>query len=213
MNVLIIGANGQIGKQAVHMLQEEGLMTPIAAVRTEEQLKAFEAQGIKSRLIDLEASVDALAEAMSGCEAIVFTAGSGGQTGDDKTILVDLDGAVKTMEAAEQVGIERYVMISSMYANRRDKWTMLQPYLAAKHYADKMLEQSGLQYTIIRPGFLTNDEGTGQITVQEEIEIGSIPREDVAKIIVEVLQAKHLNRREFDVIAGETAIKDAIQQF
>lgn len=213
MNVFIVGANGQIGKQAVQILHEEGIMKPIAAVRTEEQREAFEAQGIESRLIDLEGSVEALAEAMSGCEAVVFTAGSGGHTGDDKTILVDLDGAVKTMEAAEQVGIERYVMISSMYANRRDKWTMLQPYLAAKHYADKMLEQSGLQYTIIRPGFLTNDSGTGNILVEEEIEIGSISREDVAKTIVEVLRVQHLNRREFDLIAGEKAIAEAIQQF
>lgn len=213
MKVLVVGANGQIGKYLVQLLKESDHYTPVAMVRKEEQARAFEALGVETRLVDLEGSVQDIAEAAKACDAIVFTAGSGGQTGYDKTILIDLDGAAKTIEAAKQVGIDRYVMVSSIYANRREKWTMLQPYLAAKHYADRILEASGLTYTIIRPGILENEESTGEILIQAEVESGSIPRADVAKTIVETIQAENTYNRSFDLISGEDSVQDAVKNY
>lgn len=107
MNVLIIGANGQIGQILVKKLKESGEHRPIAMVRKEEQKIKYEEMGIQAVLADLEGSIDQIASAAKGADAIVFTAGSGGHTGADKTMLIDLDGAIKSMEAAKQAGIKR----------------------------------------------------------------------------------------------------------
>jgi uncharacterized protein YbjT (DUF2867 family) len=102
--------------------------------------------------------------------------------GADKTLLVDLDGTVKTMEAAEKIGTKRFIMVSAIQAHRRENWNdKIKHYYVAKHYADKILEQSDLTYTIIRPGWLLNEPGTGKVSVAENLNGGSIPREDVAK--------------------------------
>lgn len=213
MKVLVVGANGQIGKQLVHLLKDSERYTPVAMVRKEEQATAYTKLGVETKLVDLEGTIDEIAVAAKDCDAIVFTAGSGGHTGDDKTILVDLDGAVKTIEAAKQAGVDRFVMVSTIYANRREKWTMLRPYFVAKHYADRVLVESGLTYTIIRPGVLENEESTGQILIQEEVESGSIPRADVAKTIVEVIGAENTYNQSFDLISGKESIEQVVKNY
>lgn len=100
MKVFVVGANGQIGKHLVNLLKNSDDHTVRAMVRKKEQVAEFEEQGIDTSLADLEGNVDNIANAASGCDAVVFAAGSGGHTGADKTMLIDLDGAVKTMEAA-----------------------------------------------------------------------------------------------------------------
>lgn len=212
MNVLVIGANGQIGQKVVNLLQNSEEHTVKAMVRKEEQANAFHKQGVESVVASLEDSVDEIAEAMTGSDAVIFTAGSGGKTGPDKTLLVDLDGAVKTVEASERLGIKRYVMVSAFQANNRENWNeALLPYYAAKHYADKALEASSLSYTIVRPGGLLNEEGTGKVAVGEQLDRGSIPREDVARIVVHSLTSQNVYKRAFDLTAGDTPIKDALQ--
>ncbi|MBT2709454.1 SDR family oxidoreductase [Pseudomonas sp. ISL-84] len=204
MKVLIVGANGQIGKQLVKLINESSNHTARAMVRKEEQAGDFEKMGVETALASLEGTVGELAEAAKGCDAIVFTAGSGGHTGYDKTLLIDLDGAVKTMEAAQQAGIDRFVMVSAIQANNREKWSdAIKPYFVAKHYADRMLENSGLNYTIVRPGGLTNDPGTGKIKAADNLERGYIPREDVAKTIYAVLDKENTFKRSFDLVSGE----------
>jgi uncharacterized protein YbjT (DUF2867 family) len=149
---------------------------------------------------------------MNGCDAVIFSAGSGGNTGHDKTLLIDLDGAVKAMEAAEDLGIKRFVMVSALQAHHRENWnTSLIPYYVAKHYADKILEASGLTYTIVRPGGLLNEPGTGRVDAGENKERGSIPREDVARVVVETLSEDHTFGRSFDLVSGDTPITEAIQ--
>ncbi|QFT88635.1 putative sugar epimerase YhfK [Bacillus sp. THAF10] len=213
MKVTVVGANGQIGKQLVHFLKTEG-HTPIAMIRKQEQADEFSNDGVESVVADLEGTVDEIKEAVNGSDAIVFAAGSGGSTGSDKTLLIDLDGAVKAMEAAEQAGIKRFVMVSALQANNRENWNeALRPYYVAKHYADKMLIESQLDYTIVRPGGLLNDPGTGKVKVGEKLERGSISREDVAKVLVEVLDAKNTYRKSFDLVSGDTEIKDEIKRF
>src|SRR5690625_5317180 len=186
MKVLVIGANGQIGKHLVRLLKESDEHTVRAMVRTEEQVASFEETGVETRLADLEGSVEDIAKAAEDCDAIVFAAGSGAHTGADKTILIDLDGAAKSIEAAEKVGINRFIMVSAIHAHRREYWGRTPShYMVAKHHADKILEQSGLTYTVVRPGGLLNEPGTGKISAAVNLDTASIPREDVAATIVD----------------------------
>ncbi|GAS84312.1 SDR family oxidoreductase [Paenibacillus amylolyticus] len=211
MNVLVIGANGQIGKFVVEQLVQEGKHKVTAMIRKPEQADMLKELGANVVIGDLEGSVEDLAEAMKDHNAIVFTAGSGGSTGQDKTLLIDLDGAVKTMEAAEQQGISRYILVSAYGADQREKWSeSIKPYYVAKHYADRVLFASDLNYTIIRPGGLKNEPGTGKIAVGTDLKPGSIPREDVARVIVASLQEEKTYRMAFDLIAGEHPVDDAL---
>ncbi|SES21591.1 SDR family oxidoreductase [Salisediminibacterium halotolerans] len=213
MKVLVVGANGQIGQHTVLKLKEHADHEVRAMVRKEEQAKQLRTEGAEAVVADLEGSVDEIAEAAKGCDAIVFTAGSGGSTGADKTLLVDLDGAVKTMEAAEKAGIDRFLMVSAIQAHNRDNWNeKIKHYFAAKHYADRELMRSGLNYTILRPGGLLNEEGRGRVKVGENLERASIPREDVADVIVAALNDSNAYRKGFDLITGEDAPADALKK-
>lgn len=213
MNILVIGANGQIGKRLVELLVKEGAHRVTAMVRKPEQAESLKQLGAHVVIGDLEKSVEELAEAMKDHDAVVFTAGSGGSTGADKTLLIDLDGAVKTMEAAKERGIKRYIMVSAFGADQREKWSQaIKPYYVAKHYADRALLDSELNYTIIRPGGLKNEPGTGKVAVGTDLKPGSIPREDVARVIAASLQEEKTYRRAFDLVAGNDAIGDALDK-
>ncbi|GIN68622.1 MULTISPECIES: SDR family oxidoreductase [Bacillus] len=212
MKVFIVGANGQIGRHLTNMLHESSEHQVRAMVRNEEQAETLKRSGVESALANLEGTVEEIAEAAKGCEAIVFTAGSGGNTGDDKTLLVDLDGAAKTIEAAQQAGIKRFIMVSTLQAHNRENWNeAIKPYYVAKHYADKILEASDFIYTIIRPGGLLNEPGTGKITAAENLERGAIPREDVAATVAAALTEERTFGRSFDLLSGETAIAEALK--
>lgn len=211
MNVLVVGANGQVGKLLVNLLRDSKEHTVKAMVREEEQAEALKKLDIEVAVACLEQSVEDIAQAARGCNAIVFTAGSGRHTGYDKTLLIDLDGAVKTIEAAEKVGIKRFIMVSAIQAHRRENWhAKMLPYYAAKYYADKMLAQSELTYTIIRPGGLLSELGTGKITAATDIRNGKIPREDVARTIIHSLTEENTYYQSFDLISGEVPIEKAL---
>lgn len=216
MNVLIVGANGQIGQHLVDELKEGGQHTPIAFVRKDEQVKAFEEKGIEARLGNLEDSVDEIGKSMTNIDAVVFTAGSGGGTGYDKTLLIDLDGAVKVMEAAEANGIDRFVIVSAFNADNREKWSgEIKPYYVAKHYADKWLMSSNLNYTVVRPGELENEDSIGKIRAEDGItnpETRSIPRVDVAKVVAHCLDNENTHKKAFDLVTGEDDIKEALNK-
>lgn len=212
MNVFVIGANGQIGHQLVEKLHEAGDHHVTAMVRKEEQLEDFKSKGYNAVLGDLEGSVEDLKQAIEGMDVIVFAAGSGGSTGADKTLLIDLDGAAKSIEAAQANGnIKHFVMLSALKAEDRSAWPdSLKPYYVAKHHADRLLEQSGLTYTIVRPGALTDDEGTGKVNTKFEGS-GEIPRADVASFLVHVLH-DHSNAKNqaIDLIKGDTPIEETL---
>ncbi|WP_427179647.1 SDR family oxidoreductase [Paenibacillus sp. TC-CSREp1] len=211
MNVLVIGANGQIGKHLVEQLAQEGKHQVTAMIRKPEQADTLKKLGAQVVVGDLEGTVDDLTEVMKDQSAIVFTAGSGGSTGPDKTLLIDLDGAVKTMEAAEKQRISRYILVSAYGADQRSKWPEeIKPYYVAKHFADRALFASELNYTIIRPGGLKNEPGTGKVTVGTDLKPGSIAREDVARVIAASLQEEKTYRMAFDLVAGEQSISDAL---
>ncbi|QOR68146.1 SDR family oxidoreductase [Cytobacillus suaedae] len=212
MKVCVIGANGQIGKLLVDLLQDSEAYTVRAMVRKDEQVEFFKSKGVETVVASLADGVDQVAEAIRGCDAVVFTAGSGGQTGYDQTLLVDLDGAVKTVEAAEKVDVNRFVMVSALGANARDTWNeKLRPYYVAKHYADRALVQSTLNYTIVRPGALLNEEGTGKVTVGPRLDRGSVTRADVAKVVFESLTEENTHYKGFDLVNGVTPVRESLK--
>lgn len=213
MKVLVIGAHGKIGQQVVHLLAEEGNEV-LAGVRNPDQFSDFE-QGVTPLKFDLETLPEQLASQLAGVDAMIFTAGSGGATGADKTMMVDLDGAVKSMQAAEIAGVHRFIIVSALYTDDRSKWIDgMGPYYAAKFYADQWLvNETDLNYTIIRPGGLTDETATGNIklTVTEDV-AGKISRADVAQTIVDSLATTKTTQRVFNVIAGDTPIKNALNE-
>lgn len=214
MNVLIIGANGQIGKHIIRLAKDREDLSIKAMVRQQEQADAFQSEGIEAVIADLEGSVEEIAKAMEGIDTVIFTAGSGSHTGAEKTILVDLDGAVKAIEAAEQANAERFIMISAMQAHRREAWanSPIKHYMAAKHYADRILVDSKLNYTIIRPGSLLNEPGTGKIQAGDITDRGTITREDVAKVVLASLKNEKTYRRGFEILSGEQDVEEALNQ-
>lgn len=211
MNVFVIGANGKIGKQLVERLHNEGNHEVTAMVRKEEQLDEFKSNGYNAVLGNLEGDVSELTKALEGMDAVVFAAGSGGDTGADKTLLIDLDGAAKSIEAAKANGnIQHFVMVSALKADDRSAWPdEMKPYYVAKHHADRLLEQSGLNYTIVRPGALTDDVGTGKVEVGD-VTTGEVPRADVAAFIAHIIGHQEAKNKAVDLIKGDTPIESTL---
>lgn len=212
MKILVVGANGQIGTHLVKKIVDSETHQARAMIREQEQAAFFENMGAETAHFDLEQEIEDIAEAVKGVDAIVFTAGSGGHTGPDKTILIDLDGAVKMMEAAKQEGVDRFVLISS-FDTRREKWRggAFKPYVAAKYYADMWLKSTDLDYTLIHPGTLTDDKAKGTVAAAKELERSTIPREDVAEVILACLNNESTIGKEFQVVTGDTPIEEAVK--
>ncbi|KRL01978.1 NAD(P)-binding oxidoreductase [Liquorilactobacillus capillatus] len=213
-SVFVIGAHGQIGQMLVSKLATKKIKV-YAGLRRKEQAAVFPTTDfIQPLLFDLTSSIKEIAAAFrkSQAKAIVFSAGSGGKTGDDQTLLIDLDGAVKSMIAAQAAGIKRYVMVSSIGSDNREVWAKsgLQPYLIAKHYADEELQRTQLDYTILRPGMLTNVPGSGMIEVNPQSNRRiSIPREDVAAVIATVIDNRTTYKKSYTLGSGEIPIQEA----
>jgi len=210
---LIIGANGKIGRKLTKKLKDSSGWEPVAMLRKESQRDYFNDLKVDSRVQSLEEETSHISEAMNGIDAVVFTAGSGPDTGYDKTLSVDLDGAVKAMEAARDKGVNRFVMVSAMNTGKKSTWedSEMKPYYIAKYYADEWLKNSGLTYTILRPGRLTDQEGTGKISTTNAADQESVPREDVAAVALEVLENGHAADRVIEFTQGDTLINEAVR--
>lgn len=216
MSILFLGANGGVGHYAVKQLKEDD-QEVTAAYRKEEQVSKAKEEGYQAELVDVEKdTIDDLAKKFKGFEQVVFSVGSGGSTGADKTLIVDLDGAVKAIEASKQADVKHFVMVSTFDSRREafDSVPELKPYTIAKHYADNHLRDSGLHYTIVHPGALLDEPGTGKVTIASQLEeAGSVPREDVASVIVKVLTNEQFQGGEFQVVSGDEAIDTALTQY
>jgi Putative NADH-flavin reductase len=210
MKVLIIGAHGKVGHLLIGELQSRNIDF-VAGLRSQEQIKAYEENNIATQFIDLTASLDSIKDSIeaSGADVIVFSAGAGG-AGYDMTLQIDLDGAIKTMMVAEAIGIKRYIMVSSLFSDNRSKWDAsgIKPYMIAKHYADDHLRGTNLDYTIIHPGGLTDDDGTGKIKLLGKDEAGSIPRADVAKALALIIQNSNTIGKEYTFASGDEPEED-----
>ena len=212
MIVLVAGANGKTARSLVRMLVEEDHKVR-GLVRKEEQLSEVEQDGAEPVLVDLEEEVEGdVGRAVEGCDAIVFAAGAGPGSGAARKETMDYGGAVKLIEAAERHGVRRYLMLSAMGAADPESGSEeMRPYLSAKARADERLQSSGLDYTIIRPGSLTNEPGTGRIDAAPSLgRRGEISREDVAAIFAATLEAENTFGKTFEALSGDTPIQEAI---
>jgi uncharacterized protein YbjT (DUF2867 family) len=211
MNVVIAGGHGQIALHLERILADEGHEVR-GLVRNPDHAPDLEAAGAAAVVADLEElDVDALAEVVGGADAIVFAAGAGAGSGPQRKWTLDYAGAVKLMEVARRNGIDRYVIVSSTGADpEAEDDGGFGTYLRAKGQADKKLTESGLAYTIVRPGQLTDDPGTGAVEIRLDRFRGSIPREDVAAVLAELLDTPGTAGTAFDLNGGDTAIADAV---
>ena len=211
MVIAVIGANGGIGRRLLPLLNDAG-HNPLGVVRSRDQFDTVRERGGEPRLGDLEGE---FVPALDGADAVVFTAGAGGSTGWDKTILVDLWGAERAVRACEEQGIDRFVMISSRGAgDPESRQGPIKPYIVAKHVADRTLQRSSLDETILRPTRLTDDEGTGRVAayVDTDPESGDpIPRADVAQAVVESLKTDATIGHAITLYGGDTPIDEALQ--
>jgi uncharacterized protein YbjT (DUF2867 family) len=207
MNVVIVGGHGKIAMRLEKLLADRG-DSPRGIVRKTEQADDLEAIGAEPIVLDIEnVEID---DAVAGADAVVFAAGAGPGSGAARKRTVDYGGAVALAEAAISHGIRRYLMVSSIGANRPERWSdEMRPYFEAKAGADKFVMESGLDYTIVRPGGLTDDPGTGRVSVGDR-EYGTVARDDVAAVLAELLRADNTIGKSFDLLNGETPIPEAI---
>ncbi|QLK27897.1 SDR family oxidoreductase [Natrinema zhouii] len=204
--VLIAGAHGQVGQHVTELLGASD-RTARAMVRDESQTDEMAELGGEPVVADLTDDVD---HAVEGCDAIVFAAGSGGED----VYGVDRDGAINLIDAASEAGVNRFVMLSSMGADDPESGPeALRDYLIAKAEADEYLRNSGVDYTIVRPGELTNEPGTGEIRAGEGLELGDgdIPREDVARTLVTAIDVESVSGETFEILSGDESIEEALE--
>ncbi|GAA3535337.1 NAD-dependent dehydratase [Aeromicrobium flavum] len=210
-DIAIVGGHGQVARLLVPLLTERGDL-PVALVRNPDH--AADLPGAAIRLLDIEAStVDDFATALTDCDAVVFAAGGGPDGNIERKRTVDLEGSLKSIEAAERLGIRRFVQISAMGVDTdpgEDAGEGWEAYVKAKRDADEALRASSLDWTIIRPGGLTDDDATGRVTVGETTDRAQIPRADVAAVIAAVLADDSTIGKQFEVISGDTAIPEAL---
>lgn len=205
MKVLVVGANGQIGHQVVERLKDKG-HDPVAMIRKEEQADQFKEKGIDTVMGDLEKD---FSHAFEGVDTVVFAAGSGGSTGPDMTIVIDQEGAIETVDNAKNAGVKHFVIVSSMGADSPKEQKDIKHYMYAKHRADEHLKASGLNYTIIRPGMLQNDDGTGKVSLSEKNqEFGNVQREDVASVIVQSVDSNKAENKVYTLLEGDTPVEN-----
>jgi uncharacterized protein YbjT (DUF2867 family) len=210
MDVVVAGGHGKIALRLERLLAARGDSVR-GLVRNPDHFDDVSAAGAQPVLADLESDID-VGPVISGADAIVFAAGAGPGSGEARKRTMDLGGAVKLIEAAKAAGIRRYVIVSSMGADHPERASgTFGAYLAAKSKADNALRASGLDYTVVRPGGLTDDPGAGTVDVSERLgRRGQIPRDDVAAALVEVLDAPNTIGKTFEILSGETPVEEAI---
>lgn len=212
MDVVIAGAHGQIARHLTRKLNAQGHRVR-GIVRNPDHVADVEADGGVAVVLDMEAEDD-LAPAVEGADAVVFAAGAGPGSGAERKKTVDLGAAVKLIEAAQKTGAKRYVIVSSIGAHdpKAAGDGPMGPYLEAKAAADEALVASGLGYTIVRPGSLTDDAGTGRVDVSTELgRRGPIPREDVAAIVAACLEAPETIGLTFEAFGGDREVDLAVR--
>lgn len=212
MRVVIAGGHGKIALLLARQLADAGHRAT-GLIRNPDHEADVVAAGGEAAVLDLEAgSVDDVAAALGGADAVVFAAGAGPNSGPERKWTVDRDGAVKLAQAAAQAGVRRYVMVSAIATDDFDPDSdeVYQIYLRAKSEADAALRGTDLDWTIVRPGGLTDDPGTGFVRLAESLERATIPRADVAALIVAALENPATIGKQFEAVSGDDSIPDAL---
>jgi nucleoside-diphosphate-sugar epimerase len=217
MRIVVAGAHGQVARRLGRLLSARG-DNVIGIIRNPGHEADLTADGVTPAVLDLEsASVDDVAGVVSGADAVVFAAGAGPNSGAPRKDTVDRGAAVLLADAAERAGVRRYLLVSSMGVESvaggarpdgmDDVFTV---YLQAKLAAEEdLLARSGLRTTVLRPGGLTDDPGTGRVTLERRVDRGSVPRDDVAAVLVALLDAEPAGG-VVELVSGPTPVAEAV---
>jgi nucleoside-diphosphate-sugar epimerase len=210
MEILVAGGHGQIALRLLRQAAQRGHRGR-GLIRNPDHAADLEAAGAEPVLCDLER--DDPRPHIGAADAIVFAAGAGAGSGPERKQTVDLGAAVKLVDAASALGVARFVIVSSMgYGDLEHADPGMRPYLEAKRDADAAVRESGLDWTIVKPGRLTNEPGSGRIDAAPALgRRGDVPRDDVALTILECLDAPNTVRSEFELLAGDTPAAEAVR--
>jgi nucleoside-diphosphate-sugar epimerase len=211
VRIAIAGGHGQIALRLAKVLSQHGDQV-VALIRNPNHADDVREAGAEPAVVDLEHATEAdVARAIAESDAVVFAAGAGPGSGSARKETMDYGGAVKLIAAAKQAGVGRYVIVSSMGADPDapgdDTFSV---YLRAKGRADDAVRASGLDATVVRPGGLTNEVGTGRVRLGESLPRGQVPRDDVASVIAAVLDSPNTIGRTVDLISGGTLVAEAV---
>jgi uncharacterized protein YbjT (DUF2867 family) len=210
MDVLVAGGHGQIALRLLKLLADRGDRAR-GIVRNPDHVADLAAVGADALVLDLE-HADLDPAALAGVDALVFAAGAGPGSGPERKRTVDYGAAVKCADAAVAAGVRRFVIVSSIGAQAPDEGPeSMRPYLEAKAQADAHVMATDLDWTVVRPGGLTNDPGTGRVEVSTELgRRGSVPRDDVALVLAATLEEPATIGKVFELFAGETPVREAL---
>ena len=211
MVVAIAGGHGKIGLRLTTLLAERGDRA-LSLIRDPAQAEHVATAGGEPVIADLEsAAVDEVARSIEGADAVVFSAGAGPGSGAERKLTLDRDGAILMADAAHAAGARRYVMVSSMGADPSHAGDeVFDVYLRAKGEADAALAKSGLDFTIVRPGRLTDRPGTGLVEIGASVNRGEVSREDVAAVLAATLAQPGTIGRTFELVEGAERIEAAL---
>jgi uncharacterized protein YbjT (DUF2867 family) len=219
MRVAIAGAHGQVALRLGRLLADRGDQV-VGLVRNPQHRADLEAAGVDAVVLDLEkATVAEVAGAVADADAVVFAAGAGAGSGMARKDTVDRAAAALLADAAEQAGVRRYLLVSSMGTDSvRDGATpdgtdeVFVAYLRAKLAAEEDVQARSLDWTVLRPGGLTDEPGTGRVALAPHVERGRVPRDDVAAVLVALLDEPATAGRVLELVGGDTGVDDAVRR-
>lgn len=209
MKIFIVGSTGRVGKSLLKSLSTTDHQI-YAGARKVEQVPQY--NNVKAVQFDVDWTPEEMAKQLHGMDAIINVSGSGGKS----LLKVDLYGAVKLMQAAEKAEVKRFILLSTIFSLQPEKWIgtgfdALKDYYIAKHFADLYLtKETNLDYTIIQPGALTEEEATGLIEINDEVSASNTIG-DVADTIKELVMTDHSIGKVISMHNGKTAIKEALE--
>lgn len=209
MRVVVVGGHGKVAMLLHPILRGRGHEVR-GVIRNPDQAEDLRRAGAEPVVCDIEA-VDDISDAVGSADTVVFAAGAGPGSGAARKWTVDRDGALKLIEAAKKNGIRRYVMISAMGVDEPRGDEVFQAYSRAKAEADQALRESGLDWTIIRPGRLTDEPGRGRVALAPSLPAGEVPRADVAAVLAEVLETPASTGHQLDLTTGDLTILEALR--
>ena len=211
MDVAIAGGHGQVARRLARLLANRGDRVR-GLIRNPDHADDLRADGDEPVVCDIErASTAALAEAIGGADAVVFAAGAGPGSGAERKLTMDRDGAIKLLDAAVSAGVTRYVIVSSVGAESPpDDDDVFSVYLRAKAEADAAVVQSDRDWTVVRPGSLTDDPATGRVRIQAEPIHAEVTRHDVAAVLAAVLHEPRSARLMIYVVGGDDPIEESL---
>jgi nucleoside-diphosphate-sugar epimerase len=212
MRVAIAGAHGKIAMRLSHLLVDGGHQV-IGLIRNAAHADEVSAAGAQAVVCDLEqAGLEEIAAAVRGADVVVFAAGAGPGSGAERKLTMDRDGAIKLLEASAE-GRARYLMVSSIGAEDPPSGDeVFSVYLRAKAEADAAVMATDREWTIVRPGALTADPGTGRVRIDITPFRGQVPRDDVAAVLAQITRSSSASRRVLYVNGGEEPIESALTE-